>query len=49
MGQSVPENETAGEDDDGGDDDARGVRDNEDVDDGRRGVTRRAQQTRTHD
>ena len=40
---------TAGEDDDGGDDDARGVRDNEDVDDGRRGVTRRAQQTRTHD
>jgi hypothetical protein len=40
--QSVPEN---GEDDDTGDDDARGVRDN--VDDGRRGVTRRAQQTRT--
>ena len=38
---------TAGEDDDAGDDDARGVR--EDVDDGRRGVTRRAQQTRTHD
>jgi len=26
MGQSVPENETAGEDDDAGDDDARGVR-----------------------
>ena len=38
---------TAGEDDDAGDDDARGVR--EDVDDGRRGVTRARAADTTHD